>query len=103
MGILLLPPLNQSRRSVDPDPLSPEASEADEAKKKAIASDNAFYTDGTLTFVDIDVEEFRAEVMNISVKKNCTLPQWLERKAVKAGLNFSQVLQEGLKQKLHIA
>ena len=40
---------------------------------------------------------------NKAVKKTLTIPNWLNVKAEKAGVNFSQVLQEALKQKLEIA
>ena len=35
-----------------------------------------------------------------TVRKNVTLPNYLNEMAMKAGLNFSQVLQEGLKERL---
>jgi post-segregation antitoxin (ccd killing protein) len=37
-----------------------------------------------------------------SVKKTLTIPQWLDEMAASANLNFSHVLQEGLKKELHI-
>lgn len=37
-----------------------------------------------------------------SVRKNITLPEWLNKKAEKIGINFSQVLQEALMQKLSL-
>lgn len=55
-----------------------------------------------LTLVDIDFAEYRRQIDNMSVKKNCTLPGWLCYKAEKANINFSQVLQKALKQELHI-
>jgi len=39
---------------------------------------------------------------NRTIRKNLTLPSWLNDLAVKAGVNFSQVLQEGLKEKLDV-
>lgn len=39
---------------------------------------------------------------NSAVKKTLTIPSWLNDSAVAAGLNFSQVLQDALKQKLNI-
>lgn len=35
-----------------------------------------------------------------AIKKTLTLHNWLNTKAEKAGINFSQVLQEALKEKL---
>jgi len=34
--------------------------------------------------------------------RDITLPSWLNERAEKAGVNFSQVLQEGLKNRLGI-
>lgn len=80
----------------------PEVSTAEQARGKAEKADE-WFADGTITFVDVDVEAHRALVRNVFVKKNCTLPYWLERKAEAAGVNFSQVLQEALKERLNIA
>ncbi|KUK53378.1 MAG: hypothetical protein XD78_1249 [Desulfotomaculum sp. 46_296] len=54
------------------------------------------------TLVDIDVEGYRKAYDNRTVRKNLTLPSWLNEQAEKAGLNFSRVLQEGLKNRLGI-
>jgi hypothetical protein len=40
---------------------------------------------------------FREEQRAGSIKKNVTVPIWLNALAEKADLNFSQILQEGLK------
>ena len=80
----------------------PEVSDEKQAREKAKESDSWFF-DAPMSYIDVDVEAHRAIVRNVFVKKNCTLPYWLERKAEAAGLNFSQVLQEGLKEKLGIA
>jgi predicted RNase H-like HicB family nuclease len=45
---------------------------------------------------------FREEQRAGSVKKNVTVPIWLNALAEKAGLNFSQILQAGLKHTLGI-
>ena len=77
----------------------PDVSTEEQARSKATRTDD-WFSDGTVTFVDVDIEAHRATVKNVFVKKNCTLPYWLERKAVEAGINFSQVLQEGLMARL---
>ncbi len=56
-----------------------------------------------VTLVDVDFEEYRRKVDNRAVKKNCTIPYWLNAEAEKAGINFSKVLQEALIQKLNIS
>lgn len=54
------------------------------------------------TLIDCDFEEYRSWLDNRAVKKNCTLPSWLNKKAEAAHINFSAVLQEALMQKLNI-
>lgn len=49
-----------------------------------------------VTWVDVDFAEYRKKVDNRAVKKNCTIPYWLNVKAEKARINFSKVLQEAL-------
>ena len=36
------------------------------------------------------------------IRKNLTIPYWLNVEAEKAGINFSQVLQVALKEKLNV-
>lgn len=54
------------------------------------------------TLVDADPEAYRRMLDNRAVKKNCTIPSWLNEKAEQANINFSAVLQEALKQRLQI-
>lgn len=54
-----------------------------------------------ITLVDVDFTEYRKKVDNRSVKKNCTIPYWLNVEAEKAGINFSKVLQEALQETLN--
>lgn len=56
----------------------------------------------TKTLVDVDLAAYRRMLDNRSVKKNCTIPSWLNEKAEAANINFSAVLQEALKAKLQI-
>lgn len=56
-----------------------------------------------VSLVDVDFAEYRRENDLRAVKKNCTIPSWLNFKAEKAGVNFSAVLQAALKRELHIA
>ena len=39
---------------------------------------------------------------NTAVKKTLSIPSWLNDSAVAAGINFSQVLQDALKEQLHL-
>lgn len=49
-----------------------------------------------VTYVDVDFDEYRKRIDNKAVKKNCTIPYWLNVQAEKANINYSKVLQEAL-------
>lgn len=53
-----------------------------------------------LTLVDVDFAAYRMKLDARAVRKNCTIPNWLNERAESAGLNFSRVLQEALINKL---
>ena len=55
-----------------------------------------------ISFVSIDMEEYRKKFNNKAVKKTLTIPAWLNFLAEKNNINFSQILQEALKEKLNI-
>ncbi|MEE1137330.1 MAG: type II toxin-antitoxin system HicB family antitoxin [Acutalibacteraceae bacterium] len=79
-----------------------------EDDKKAIPEASAFNTinheeNEIVTLVVVDFAEYRRKNEMKVVKKNCTLPSWLCYEAEKANINFSQVLQAGLKRELNIA
>lgn len=50
--------------------------------------------------VDVDFRKYRKEHDTRAVRKNCTIPSWLNEAACKAGINFSAALQEALKKQL---
>lgn len=55
-----------------------------------------------VTLVDVDFDAYRRMLDNRAVKKNCTIPSWLNVKAEEAGINFSSVLREALENRLNI-
>lgn len=55
-----------------------------------------------ISFVNIDMEEYRKKFNSKSVKKTLSIPAWLNNLSEKNNINFSQVLQEGLKRELGI-
>lgn len=59
-------------------------------------------TDDIVTLVDVDFAEYRKKVDNKAVKKNCTIPYWLNVEAEKAGINYSKVLQDAIMRVLGI-
>ena len=54
-----------------------------------------------VTLVDIDFTDYRRKHDNRMVKKNCTIPYYLNVEAEKRGINFSRVLQEALMAKIN--
>ena len=76
----------------------PVPSDSKGAIKKALedADDDFDFSDGLLTFVDVDLVEYRRKVDNRAVKKNCTIPYWMSVEADREGVNYSRVLQDAL-------
>lgn len=68
----------------------------------ATAIENVHPGKGTVTLVDVDFDEYRRKNEMRSVKKNCTIPSWLNYEAEKAHINFSSVLQNALMKELNI-
>ena len=55
-----------------------------------------------VSLVDIDFTEYRKKIDNKSVRRNVTLPNWLNREADLAHINVSRVLQDALMEKLNV-
>ena len=55
-----------------------------------------------VTWVDADLIAYRRKYDKKTVKKNCTIPSYLNYEAEKQGINFSKVLQDALIEKLGI-
>ena len=53
-----------------------------------------------VNYIACDTMEYRKMYNNRAVKKTLTIPEWLNEAASAMGLNFSQVLQEALLQKV---
>ncbi|MCL2312745.1 MAG: type II toxin-antitoxin system HicB family antitoxin [Firmicutes bacterium] len=58
--------------------------------------------DEIVTLVDVDIDSYKRKLDNRAVRKSLTVPSWLNEQAEQAGINFSGVLQEALKQKLGV-
>jgi len=56
-----------------------------------------------INLVKTDTDEWRQANDNRAVRKNLTIPAWLNTKAEKAHVNFSGILQTALKEYLNIA
>ena len=55
-----------------------------------------------ITLVDVDFYEYRRKNDMRTVRRNVSLPSWLNVRAEEAGLNVSAILQTALKQELNI-
>ena len=55
-----------------------------------------------VVLIDVFMPSYRMANVNRSVTRTVTLPAWLNAAALEVNLNFSQVLQEALKEKLAI-
>lgn len=57
---------------------------------------------GTIVIVEFDMLEYQKKHNSRAVKKTLSIPEWLNEEATAMGVNFSQVLQEALMNKLNI-
>lgn len=66
---------------------------------------STFYEDGKtfVSVVDVDLLVYRQKNDMKMVRRNVTLPNWLNREAEAAHINVSRVLQEALMSKLNIS
>lgn len=73
-----------------------------EIPKPSDINDLKTENDAFATYISCDTTIYRRLMNNTAVKKTLSIPSWLNDSAVAAGLNFSQVLQDALKQQLNI-
>lgn len=59
--------------------------------------------DSIVSLVDIDFLYYRRKLDNKAVRRNVTLPNWLNQEADMANINVSKVLQDALMQKLGVS
>ena len=67
-------------------------------------SEGVFYKEGKciVSLVDVDLVAYRRKMDNKMVRRNVTLPNWLNLEAEKAQINVSKVLQEALMARLGV-
>ena len=58
---------------------------------------------GIVTLVDVDFAEYRRKNDMKTVRRNVSLPSWLDVAAKEANVNVSAVLARALKQELNLA
>ncbi len=72
-----------------------------EKKEIPVASDfNEIEEEGTLVIIPFDQDDYNRKHNSRAVKKTLTIPEWLNEKAIAMNINFSQVLQEALLERL---
>ena len=59
--------------------------------------------DEALLLVEVFMPPIRDRLSNKYVKNTLSIPQWLNAEAEHAGVNFSLILQNGLKEYLHLS
>lgn len=85
------------------DELIPKARTLSEAK----VSMSPFYKkekakDSFVSLVDFDLDAYRKMMNKKSVRRNVSIPAWLDQAAEEAHINVSGVLQEALMEKLNL-
>ncbi len=68
----------------------------------AITDVKTISADDIVSLVDVDFTEYRRQNEQRMVRRNVTLPSWLNFEAEKSGVNVSAILQRALKKELHI-
>ena len=58
--------------------------------------------DSFVTLIDCDTMEYRRFYKAKAVKKTVTIPEWLNEIAEEKNVNFSQTLQNAIKEQLHL-
>ena len=72
-------------------------------EKLPVASDvDEIKDSGTVVIVQFDLESYNKKHNNRAVKKTLTIPEWLNERALAMNVNFSQVLQDALMEKVGI-
>ncbi|CYU89858.1 type II toxin-antitoxin system HicB family antitoxin [Streptococcus suis] len=72
----------------------PQATPIQELKKQ--------YPDSDIALIAIDMLAYKKKYQSKAVRKNVTVPEWLNSIAEENNINFSQVLTEALKLKLNV-
>ncbi len=74
----------------------------DEIPNPTPISDIRLESNQAVVLIEVYMPTMREAIENQSIKKTLTIPQWLNKIAVEKNVNFSQVLQSALKDRLGI-
>ncbi len=82
----------------------PKASNINEISLDIPEDEKDFYIDGESfkTLVSLDMIRYVNECKSTTVRKNVTIPSWLNEMGKNYNLNFSNLLQEAIKKELNI-
>ena len=78
-------------------PKATEPTEIDISKSEFADGENTF-----IALVDLDIDAYRRKMMTRAVRKNVSIPEWMDKAAKKEHINVSRVLQEALIQKIGV-
>ena len=92
--------LYSCKRDESPLPISSKLESVDPLKVLNEVSPHKEIKETVVNMVSVDVEAYAKEHFKKSVRKNLTIPAWLNEAAMEKGINFSQTLQEALIEKL---
>lgn len=76
--------------------------DGEEIPKPTPLSDVITKENERVVLIDVYMPSIRLAQVNRSVNRTVTLPAWLNAVALEKNINFSQVLQDALKEKLHV-
>jgi len=77
--------------------------EKEEIPKPSELNELSFDNKDVVVYIPFDYLEYKKKYYNHAVKKTLSIPEWLNDLAMKNNVNFSQVLQEALYEKLGIS
>jgi len=82
--------------------VAPRASTRDDISLEGVAEALEISpAQGFVNLISVDVQAYAKAHFEKSVKKTLTIPSWMNERAVAMGINFSQVLQDALMDRIH--
>lgn len=82
----------------------PKASSINDISVKIAEDEKEYYipNESFKSLISLDMEKYVRECKNQIVRKNVSIPSWLNELAKRYNLNFSNLLQEAIKKELNI-
>ena len=95
--------LYTAQRDGDPVPAPSKLEDIDPVALSKELDPDMPVSEAIVNLVAVDVAEYAKTHFEKSVKKTLSIPAWLNDAAMAQGINFSRVLQQALKDQLHLA